>query len=173
MSYNYDINLTIEMENEEAAANAILLAADVISKRSSKEKNNEGFSELADLFYTNGKQVLVNGQSPLYRFEYDDLLTRVLKKIAKKGYLFKGVSHWGTEFDSINQDFSICKDKIVVNYIYHLLEDEPMCEDCDEYYERVESNGTIVYRCPECGTEMSEDEFLEFCEYRCTEKYKI
>lgn len=160
----YGVNFSMKMVNESEAVKAIAIAKKVLSNTTIKEDLEGQFAELADSLYINEDNQIVVDYAGVYIDSYEAILPEILKAIAAEGIKFCGKSYWDSTYDSEFFEFNVNEKRMTIESNYHSNDDEPRCEDCDEYFEQIEVNSKIVYRCVECGKEISEEEFLSACE---------
>ena len=154
--------LTISMNNKKAATAAMAVAKNVLTTTSIEEYCEGEFAGFADSLLVKKNEVLCDGA--VWYEAYELILPEILKAIAAQGNKFSGDNHWSSDYDSEYWQFNFDGKELVITSNFHCGDDEPVCQECDEEvpYEYDEDNECYV--CPECGHEMSAEEYEARCE---------
>ena len=162
--------LTIAMNNKEAATAAMTTAKNVLTTTSIEEYCKGEFTEFADSLLVKKNEVRSTGLAGVWGDTYELVLPEILKAIAAQGNEFHGKSYWESTYDSEYWDFSFDGKELVITSTFHCVDDEPMCQECEEdsyYYDE----DAECYICPECGHEITEEEFFAACETTKVQKF--
>ena len=155
-------NLTIKMNNKAAATAAMATVKNVLATTSIKEPREGKFDEIADCLKI--KKNTISAFTGMWVDTWELLIPEILKELAAQGNKFSGDNHWYSDHDSEYWQFTFDGKELVITSNFHCGDDEPVCQECDEEvtYEYDEDNDCYV--CPECGHEMSTEEYEARCE---------
>ena len=156
--------LTISMNNKKAATAAMAVAKNVLTTTSIEEYCEGEFAGFADSLLVKKNEVLCDGDGAVWYEAYELILPEILKAIATQGNEFHGKSYWYSDYNTEYWEFSFDGKELTITSNLHSVDDEPVCQECDEEapYEYDEDNDCYV--CPECGHEMSTEEYEARCE---------
>ena len=162
--------LTISMNNENAATAAMAAAKNVLTTTSIEEDCKGEFAGFADSLLVSENEVRCADEAAVWGDTYELVLPEILKAIAAQGNEFRGNSYWYSDYDSEWWEFSFDGKELTITSTRHNVDDEPMCQECEEdsyYYDE----DAECYICPECGHELTEDEFRTACETTKVQKF--
>jgi hypothetical protein len=162
-------NLTIKMNNKAAATAAVAAAKNVLATTSIKEPHKGEFAKLSDCLMV--KKNTISGLAGIWVDTCELILPEILKAIAAQGNKFSGNNYWESDYDTEYWEFSFDGKELTMTSNFHCGDEEPVCQECDEEvpYEYDEDNDCYV--CPECGHEMSTEEYEAHCETSKIQKF--
>ncbi len=161
--------LTITMNNKKAATAAMATAKTILTTSSIDEYKVGEFANFAESLLVKKNEMRSTGLAGVWSDTYELVLPEILKAIAAQGNEFRGNSFWNSTYDSEYWEFSFDGKELVITSTYHCVDDEPMCQECEEVYEYDED--AECYICPECGEEITEEEFFAACETTKVQKF--
>ena len=142
--------LTITMSTNTAATAAMMAAKEILANTAIEEYYKGEFAEFANCLMVAENKVSCTDKAAVRWESYELVLPEILKAIAAQGNEFCGRSFWDSTYDYARWEFSFDGKELSITSTYHSVEDEPMCQKCEEdlYYYNEEAN---CYVCPECG----------------------
>ncbi len=161
--------LTIAMSDKTAATAAKAAAKNVLNTTSIEEYCEGELAKFADSLMVRKNEVRCKRDAAVWGDTYELVLPEILKAIAAQGNEFHGKSYWYSDYDTEWWEFSFDGKELTITATRHNVDDEPMCQDCEEVYEYDED--AECYVCPECGHEISEEEFFAACETTKVQKF--
>ena len=163
--------LTITMNNKKAATAAMAVAKNVLTTTSIEEYCEGEFAGFADSLLVKKNEVRSTGLAGVWSDTYELVLPEILKAIAAQGNEFCGRSFWDSTYDTEWWKFSFDGKELIINNTFHRIDDEPVCQECDEeatyWYDEEED----CYVCPECGHTITVEEFEAACETTKVQKF--
>ena len=167
----WDVALTITMNDKKAAMAAKAAAKKVLTTTSIEEYKKGEFVNFADCLHVKKNEVCCVGDGAVWHETYELVLPEILKAIAAQGNEFCGRSFWDSTYDTEWWKFSFDGKELIINNTFHRIDDEPVCQECDEeatyWYDEVED----CYVCPECGHSISTEAYKAACEPTTVQKF--
>ena len=164
--------LTITMNTNTAATAAMMTAKEILANTSIEEYCKGEFAKFANDLVVTENEVSCTDGAAVHCESYALVLPEILKAIATQGNEFYGCSYWNSTYDMARWEFSFDGKELSITFTFHAVDDEPMCQECDEdaYYYDEE---TDCYVCPECGHSISSEEYKATCETITIQKFNI
>ena len=163
--------LTIAMNNKKAATAAMAAAKNVLTTTAIEEYCEGEFAEFADSLLVKKNEVRCADEAAIWGDTYELVLPEILKAIAAQGNECCGRSFWDSTYDTEWWKFSFDGKELIINNTFHRIDDEPVCQECDEeatyWYDEEED----CYVCPECGHTITVEEFEAACETTTVQKF--
>ena len=164
--------LTITMNTNTAATAAMMTAKEILANTSIEEYYKGEFAQFADCLVVTENEVSCTDKAAVRWESYELVLPEILKAIAAQGNAFYGSSCWDSTYDYARWEFSFDGKELSIAYTFHAVDDEPMCQECEEdaYYYDEETN---CFVCPDCGHSISEEEYKAVCETTTIQKFNF
>ena len=162
--------LTISMNNKKAATAAMAAAKNVLTTTSIEEYCEGEFAEFADSLLVKKNEVRCADEAAIWGDTYELVLPEILKAIAAQGNEFHGNSYWYSDYDTENWEFSFDGKELTITSTRHNVDDEPMCQECEEGSYAWEKEGDC-YVCIDCGHTITVEEFEAACETTRVQKF--
>ena len=162
--------LTITMNTNTAATAAMMTAKEVLTNTSIEEYCKGEFAKFATCLVVTENEVSCTAGAAVHCESYELVLVEILKALATQGNEFYGSSHWNSTYDFAWWNFSFVGKELCITYTFHSVDDEPMCQECEEntYFYNEE---TDCFVCPECGHSISKEEYIAACETTTIQKF--
>ena len=162
--------LTITMNTNTAATAAMMTAKEILANTSIEEYCEGEFAQFANCLMVTDNEVCCTDEASVRCETYELVLPEILKAIADQGYEFHGNSYWDSTYDTAWWEFSFDGKELSITFTYHAVDDEPMCQECEEdiYYYDEEKD---CYVCPECGHSISAEAYKAACELTTVQKF--
>ena len=163
--------LTIAMNNKTAATAAMAAAKNVLTTTSIEEYCEGEITKFADSLLVKKNEVRCADEAAIWGDTYELVLPEILKAIAAQGNEFHGNSYWYSDYDTERWEFSFDGKELTITSTRHNVDDEPVCQECEEeatYYWAADGD---YYVCPECGHRITVEEFEAACETTKVQKF--
>ena len=137
--------LTITMNTNTAATAAMMAAKEILANTAIEEYYKGEFAEFANCLMVAENKVSCTDKAAVRWESYELVLPEILKAIAAQGNEFCGRSFWDSTYDYARWEFSFDGKELSITSTYHSVEDEPMCQKCEEdlyYYNEAAKYGT-------------------------------
>ena len=167
---HYHNELTITMNTNVAATTAMMTAKEILANTSIEEYYKGEFAKFANCLVITENEVCCTDEAAVHCESYELVLVEILKAIAIQGNEFCGSSRWDSSYDLARWNFSFDGKELSITYTFHSVDDEPMCQECEEntYFYDEE---TDCFVCPECGHSISKEEYIAACETTTIQKF--
>jgi len=167
---HWNNELTITMNTNTAATAAMMTAKEILANISIEEYYKGEFAEFANCLMVAENEVSCTDEAAVSWESYELVLPEILKAIAAQGNVFYGSSYWNSAYDTAWWEFSFDGKELVVTSTFHCVDDEPMCQECEEnsYFYDEEND---YFACPECGHIISKEEYIAAYETTSIQKF--
>ena len=164
--------LTITMNTNTAATAAMMTAKQILANTTIEEYYKGEFAEFANCLIVTENKVSCTDKAAVRWESYELVLPEILKAIATEGNEFCGSSYWDSTYDYAWWEFSFDGKELSINFTFHAVDDEPVCQECEEDAYCYDEE-TDCYVCPECGHSISAEEYKAACETITIQKFNF
>ena len=167
-------SLKVKLMNEEKAAAALVLMQNAIDNAEIATTTHFHLSLFAVNLMQDGSEIYAT-ESCLNRESFEALLPIVFSALANADAAseFNAEASWGDSYDFNEYEINYAFGKLTINSRFFCADDEPSCSECGEFLEYFEEDGVEGYRCTECGTVITLEEYESACITEKTAVYEI
>lgn len=167
-------SLKVKMMNEQKAAEVLTVMQNAIMNAEIATTTNYHLELFAANLMQKGSEIFAT-ESCLDRESFDALLPIVFSAMASADHAseFNAEASWGDSYDFNEYEISFAFGKLTINSRFFCADDEPSCSECGEFLEYFEEDGVEGYRCSECGTVITLEEYESACITEKTAVYEI
>ncbi len=170
------ISMNVKMETKAMATKALEVMKKVLAQADGFEYDcRETIDRFAATLMVKGSEIVSTGGWGLLRETNLVVLPEMFKAVARCfcSEKFSAKLFYDSTYEWESFDISYEDGKLIIKSLYHNSDDEPHCDECDDYYEYFEEDGVEGYRCCGCGHIISVEEFNAACKQHFENVYTI